>query len=98
MEDREVTVKHPLEDEVYFTIEIRRSDVEARFAKTGTPAQESSMSLIGGWLRETPAEWRQEIKDCVMTVLLDVLTEGTKQELAEKQAERKKQCQVMDRS
>jgi len=54
-------------DDIYLTIQIKRSDVEARFAETGTPSTDRSMEIIGDCLRETPVE---QLKEAILTQLL----------------------------
>lgn len=68
-------------DDIYLTIQIKRSDVEARFAETGKPASARSMEIIGECLRETPVE---ELKEVILTSLLSGIRTSTRATLKER--------------
>ena len=70
------------EDEIYFTFEVRRSDVEAVFAETGTPALPRSVEIIGDCLRDTPVD---ELKRVILDQLLGHITEATRAILKKKE-------------
>lgn len=76
-------------DELYFRVEVRRSDVEALFARTGKPAADRSMELIGECLRDTDEE---KLKEVILRTLLTSIREATEKLYAKKQAERKAEC------
>lgn len=82
------------EDEIYFTIQIRRSDVEARFAETGTPAKPRSIEIIGDCLRDTDVFTKNAFKWSILNLLLADIEVASRQKLAEKEAERKEKCQM----
>ena len=69
------------EDEIYLTMTITRNEVEARFAKTGTPAKERSIELIGDCLREVEVDM---LKDVILDCLLVDITKATRAKLKEK--------------
>jgi len=69
------------EDEIYLTMTITRSDVEARFAKNGTPAKARSMEFIGDCLRETPVDM---LKEAILDCLLVDIAKATRAKLKEK--------------
>lgn len=70
------------EDEVYFTLAFRRSDVEAIFAETGTPALPRSVEIIGNCLRDTPID---ELKRTILDGLLGSIRDASKAILQEKE-------------
>jgi len=70
------------EDEIYFTLAIGRSDVEALFAETGKPALPRSVEIIGDCLRETPID---DLKRLILDQLLGHITEATRAILKQKE-------------
>jgi len=68
-------------DDIYLTIQIKRSDVEARFAATGTPASPRSIEIIGEVLREANTEG---MKEDLLTALLSVIKQDARESLNKK--------------